>query len=138
MPDPQHAHLRPLMNAFRLRLYRLLSRLDRLRRAIAYGSGRLSAKDAQRIFLDCEQLAGWHPLVTLTVEDTLEATSDRLAYHPELPRLAAAACARVGSKWPGSEETLYAARDWAIDLVESFAGDEKIPLVRLDDLPSMT
>jgi hypothetical protein len=138
MPQPTFAFVRTTIQAFRSSLYGFRFRLDRLYRGLAYGVRHVSSDQAQRILLDCEHIAGWHALVTLTVEDALEATRGRVAYHPELPRFAAAACSRVASKWSGADDTLCAACDWAVDLVEQYARDEGIPLVRLDDLPSMT
>ena len=49
--------------------------------------------------LDCRNPAGWHPLLVLTVEDTLEQAHEEIADHPHLPRLIADGCARVGDKW---------------------------------------
>jgi hypothetical protein len=51
-----------------------------------YAAGTLSADDAQRIILNCRGPAGWHPLLVLTVEDTLEQAREEFADHPELPR----------------------------------------------------
>ena len=53
-------------------LLRASYRVQRLRRAWKYFRGCLDDSDAQRIMLDCRVPAGWHPLITLTVEDTLE------------------------------------------------------------------
>ena len=49
--------------------------------------------------LDCRYPAGWHPLLVLTVEDTLEQAREDLADHPDLSRLVADSCARVADKW---------------------------------------
>jgi hypothetical protein len=102
-------------------------------RAWRYAAGRLSADDAQHIMLDCRDPAGWHPLLVLTVEDTLEQAREDLADHPDLPRLIADGCARVGYKWESCGDELSEARRWAIDLAAGYAIDEGIALIRLDD-----
>lgn len=105
-------------------------RLARWRRALCYLTGRLSADDAQSIFLDCRYPAGWHPLLILSVEDTLEQALETFADHPELGRLIADGCARVGHKWESYGDELYEARRWAIDVAEGYAQDEGIRLPR--------
>lgn len=113
--------------------YRVRYRAERLSRAWAYWRGRLNADDAQRIMLDCRHAAGWHPLLVLTVEDTLEQAQELFVDHPELPRLIADGCARVGDKWESYNDELYEARRWAIDLAVEYAAAEGIPLARLQD-----
>jgi hypothetical protein len=113
--------------------YRARNRAQRLSRAWSYFRGRLGADDAQRILLDCESPAGWHPLLVLTVEDTLEQARETFADHPDLPRLIADGCERVGDKWESYNDELYEARRWAIDLAEHYAAREGIELVRLDE-----
>jgi hypothetical protein len=116
-----------------LRCYRAKDRARRLCRAWGYITGRLSANDAQWIMFECERPAGCHPLLTLTVEDTLEQARETLADHPELPRLIADGCERVGHKWESYNDDLYHARQWAIDLAQDYAANEGITLVRLDE-----
>lgn len=113
--------------------YRARLHLERLARAWRYLTGRLSADDAQRVMLDCRAPAGWHPLLMLTVEDTLAQARETFADHPQLPRLIADGCARVGDKWESYGDELYEARRWAIDVAEGYAADEDITLTRLDD-----
>jgi len=108
-------------------------RLAQWRRAWRYVTGRLSADDAQRMMLDCRYPAGWHPLLVLTVEDTLEQAREELADHPELPRLLADGCARVGDKWESYNDELWEARRWAINTAREYAADEGIALTPLDD-----
>ena len=83
--------------------------------------------------LDCRHPAGWHPLLVLTVEDTLEQAREDLADHPDLPRLIADACARVGDKWESYNDQLWEARHWAINLAKNYAAEEGLTLVPLDD-----
>jgi hypothetical protein len=113
--------------------YRTQERLRRLARAWRYFTERLSADDAQRIMVDCRQPAGWHLLLVLAVEDTLELARETFADHPELPRLIADGCARVDHKWESTGDELYEARRWAIDIAEGYAADQGIILTRLDD-----
>lgn len=118
---------------FRLRAdwrYRIRNRIERLSRACAYWRGRLNADDAQRIMLDCRHAAGWYPLLVLTVEDTLEQAQELFVDHPELPRLIADGCARVGDKWESYNDELYEARCWAIDVALEYAAAEGIALAR--------
>ena len=74
--------------------YRCGARLGRWTRAWRYAAERLSADEAQRLMLDCRYPAGWHPLLVLTVQDTLEQAREEIADHPDLPRLVADGCAR--------------------------------------------
>jgi hypothetical protein len=113
--------------------YRAKERAKRLHRAWCYFRDRLSADDAQSIMLDCYSPAGWHPLLVLTVEDTLEQARETFADHPDLPRLIADGCERVGSKWESYNDDLYTARSWAIELAEGYAVVEGITLIRLDE-----
>lgn len=113
--------------------FRVRSRLARLSRAWAYFRGSLSADAAQRIMFDCEYPAGWHPLLVLTVEDTLAEAREVLADHSDLPRLINDGCARVASKWESYNDELYEARRWAIDLAADYAAAEGVALARLED-----
>jgi hypothetical protein len=113
--------------------YRCGVNLGRWTRASRYATGRLSAGEAQRLTLDCRYPAGWHPLLVLTVEDTLEQACEGLADHPDLPRFVADGCARVADKWESNNDELREARRWAISLAKSYAADEAITLVAPDD-----
>jgi hypothetical protein len=108
--------------------YRARRRLARLVRAWCYCSGRLSAAEAQQIIRDCRYPAGWHPLVVLTVEDTLAQARERLGDHPDLPWLIAEGCIHVEQRWAGRGEDLQQARDWAIVLARRFAAEDGIVL----------
>lgn len=108
-------------------------RFQRIRRAWCYGRGSLSADDAQEIMLDCREPAGWHPLIVLTVEDTLEQAREIFEDHPDLARLIEETCIRVERKWESYGDELFEARRWAIEIAEGYAAGEDITLVRLDD-----
>ncbi|MGB6176117.1 MAG: hypothetical protein WBF43_07240 [Methylocella sp.] len=133
MSDLAQRRVRNVVSRLDLWRYRAKARLERLSRAWRYSTGRLTADDAQRVMLDCRDPAGWHPLLVLTVEDTLEQARETFADHPELPQLVADGCARVGDKWESYSDEFYEARRWAIDLAEEYAAAENIALVRLDD-----
>ena len=133
MSDLAQRSYRTLASRIGLWRYRAKARLERLSRAWRYFIGRLSADDAQHITFDCRDPAGWHPLLVLTVEDTLEQARETFADHPELPRLIADGCARVGDKWESYNDELYEARRWAIDVAKGYAADEGIALVRQEN-----
>lgn len=133
MFDIAHRRVSAFRSWVRDRRYQVGYRLAQWRRAWRYATGHLSSDDAQRLILDCRYPAGWHPLLVLTVEDTLEQAREQLADHPELPRLLADGCARVGVKWESNDDQLWEARRWAISLAKEYAADEGITLTALDD-----
>jgi hypothetical protein len=133
MLDIAHWTARPLRAWASDRHYRFCSRLAQWRRAWCYATDRLSADDAQRMMLDCRDPASWHPLLVLTVEDTLEQARQELADHPELPRLLAGGCARVADKWESYNDELWEARRWAIGLAKEYTADEGITLTVFDE-----
>ncbi|ARP98092.1 hypothetical protein [Pseudorhodoplanes sinuspersici] len=133
MFDIAHRVVSTLRSWVRDRRYRVGYRLAQWRRAWRYAIDSLSPDDAQRMMLDCRGPAGWHPLLVLTVEDTLEQAREELTEHPELPRLLADGCARVADKWESYNDELWEARRWAINLAREYAADEGITLTALDD-----
>jgi hypothetical protein len=133
MSDVVGRLLRDLVSGARRFRYRCRARLAHILRAWGYVVGRLSTDDARRIILDCRGLAGWHPLLVLKVEDTLEQVREEFVDHPELPRLIADACFHVGDRWTCSGDELWQARRGAIDVALRYAADEGIVLVRLED-----
>ena len=114
--------------------YRLSKTFERLQRAVQYGTGRLSADNAQHIMLDCRFDAGWHPLLILDVQETLTEARELFTDHPALPHLIAAACSRVASKWEGDGANSHEARRWAIEIAEDYAAHTNIRLVRWTDV----
>jgi hypothetical protein len=123
----------PIVDAFtrsyRTWRYRLRYRGQRWKRAWSYARDHLSTDDAQQVLIDCEYAAGWFPLLTLTVEDTLEQALEVYEDHPTLRDFIAEGCARVGKKWEDHSDTLYYARGWAIDCALEYAGNEGIEFV---------
>lgn len=118
--------------AWQARIYRVL-------RAVRYASGRLSADDAQTIVCDCEPVAGWFPLLTLTADATLDQALEEYAEHPELRRLVREACSYVGHRWESYGDELQEARSWAMEKVREYAALEHIELhpaaIVVDDDP---
>lgn len=112
---------------FRWRL-RCRARIGRFVLAARYAAGRLSVDDARSIVCHCEPVAGWHPLLTLTVDDTIEQALEEYAEHPELRRLVEEACAHVGGRWESYNDDLYEARCWAMEKVREYAEFEGIEL----------
>lgn len=133
MFDAAHRSVSGFRSWARDHRYCIRYRVARWRRGWRYATGRLSADDAQCVTLDCRYPAGWHPLLLLTVEDTLEQACEVIADHPDLPRLIADGCARVGDRWESYNDELWEARRWAISLAREYAADEGITLTALDD-----
>jgi hypothetical protein len=80
------------------------------------------------MIFDCCGPAGWHPLLVLKVEDTLQQARGEFADHPELRPLIADACFHVGDRWQPSGDELWDARRWAINVALRYAADEDIAL----------
>lgn len=129
--------LRDLLDVWdrKARFSRYRARLSAARclRAWRYATQRLSADEAQQIAVDCRFAAGWHPLLTLAVEDVLDLALEEFNEHPDLRRLVAEACARVGYKWEPYGDALSGAQDWALDLVRDYAAADSITPVRHAD-----
>lgn len=106
-------------------------RLKRFCRARCYATGTLSADEAQTMIVECQDQAGWYPLMILTVEDTLERAREMFADHPELPRLIGEGCEKVGRKWENYGDEAEHAIRWAIDNAEEYAANEGVILVRI-------
>jgi hypothetical protein len=108
--------------------YRIANRLHRLRRALAYATGRLSPDDAQDIILDCRDTAGWYLLMVITPDDVLARGIDLKGEgaHDLKPYLAAA-CGYVSRKWEAGDD-YYAALDWALDQACDYANQDGIEI----------
>jgi len=117
-----------LSNLASIYRYRLRYKWQRLRRALLYARGRLSQDDAQDLLLDCCTPAGWHPLLILSVEDTLEEALEEYEDHPALRSIISQACMHVAQKWEDNSDTLYHAKKWALEFAEQYAKQDGIPL----------
>jgi hypothetical protein len=109
------------------------TRLKRFRRACAYAAGNLSRDEAQWVIVDCEDRAGWYPLLILSAEDALERAREIFVDHPELSGFIAEGCAKVRRKWESYGDEMSHAIEWAIDNAEEFAASEDIIFVRRED-----
>ena len=120
--------MRPKLKARVTRAYyRQLWLLKRWRLAWRYASGRLTVDDAQTIFGQVKEVAGWYPLDILGVDDVLELARDRWGDHPRLPGWAATACGRVYDKWDSSPEYHCHAEEMAMTKIEGYAEDSGVP-----------
>ena len=113
--------------------YRMGTRLKRFRRACAYAAGNLSRDEAQWMIIDCEDRAGWYPLLVLSAEDALERAREIFVDHSDLSSLIAEGCAKVRRKWESYGDEISHAIEWAIDNAEEFAASEDIIFVRRED-----
>lgn len=126
--------LQRLTDAIMYNRWRFRERWRRITRAWRYARQRLTTDDAQVMMLDCRAPSGWYPLIVLTVDDALQQAYTEFDDHPELPRLIAAGCARVSTKWEDFSYTLDEAPRWAIELAKTYAAQEDIVLTpRRDD-----
>ena len=133
MSDLAYGHSRSLALPIDRWRRRVRVRIERLARAWSYFTGRLGADDAQQIMLDCRCPAGWHPLLILTVEDTLEQARETFADHPDLRWLIAEGCIHVERKWESYNNDLHQARSRAIELARHYAAEDGITLARRDN-----
>jgi hypothetical protein len=107
---------------------------ERLRRAWKYGFGNLSAEEARQVISDCRQTAGWHPLLLLSVDDTLKHIRNAYVDHPALRRLATRACEEIERKCGRDWNELRDAKEWAAKLTRTFAKDEGLVLTKWEDV----
>lgn len=110
--------------------WRWRGRITRYRRAWRYARDTMTEDDAQWITTDCRDVAGWHPLASLCNESVMELALDVYEDHPDLARLVAEACSRVGYKWDDHSESASAAADWAMEKVAEYADLENIELIK--------
>ena len=101
-------------------------RYQRLRRAFAYATGRLSPGEAQTILIECQDYAGWYPLNTLCVDDLLAHAACLHGDNAHLlkPYLDPA-CERTARKWDCGDE-LNIALDFALELAREYAAVDGI------------
>lgn len=100
--------------------------LDRWRRALAYGAGRLTDRQALDVIFDCEPFARCYGLVHLSETDALDDALDRFEDHPKLADFIAEGCQHVASKWEDYNETAFYAKDWAINKAAEYAAMEGV------------
>jgi hypothetical protein len=108
--------------------FRWRCRCQRLHRAFAYASGRLSPGEAQTILIECKDYAGWYPLNTLCVEDLLSHAATVQGDNAQLlkPYLHAA-CEHVSRKWDSGDD-LNIAFDLALETAAGYAAQDGVTL----------
>jgi hypothetical protein len=111
----------------------LQCRYQRLRRALAYATSRLSSGHAQDIILDCHDAAGWYLLMIITPDDVLDRA---ITLHGEKARVLEphvhAACSHVSHKWDSGDDYCQAL-DWAVDAAVDYARQDGIELDETED-----
>lgn len=109
--------------------------LQRLRRALAYATGRLSPEESRRIIEDCRRRAGWHPLIVLSVDEALRHILETYVDHPSLRRFVSRACEDIERKCGGGALKDHdAAKEWASRLTRAYAREEGLILTRWEDV----
>jgi hypothetical protein len=68
--------------------------------------------------------------MVLTVDDVLDQARTVFVDHPDLPWLVAEACLHVERRWCSPGDELEQAQSWAVELVQRYAPDDGIALVR--------
>lgn len=124
----------PFLSAdlWRHRKWRWQRKAQRFARAWRYMIGTYTVDDAEWISLEVDNKAGCWALQTISDQSVLEYARNRWEDHPELPRLAHEAAARVAKKWAGVDDVTAAAEDWALDLIADYAKSDGIPLTEID------
>lgn len=103
---------------------------ERWRLAIAFGRNSLSVPDAQEIVCLCEPAAGWYPLTTLCIDETVKLALETYDDHPALSRYIAMGCARVNRRYGSDGEELDFARQWAVDEAIAYAKEDGIAFLQ--------
>lgn len=113
-----------------LRHYRWVvgSKARRVARAWRYAIGRSTLTDAYDIDIDCREVTGLYPLVSMSVDNVLELAEDRWGDFPELKAYAESAVRRVYDRWSSPGHELEGAEGWAMDLIEEWAKEDGLEL----------
>lgn len=110
--------------------YRCMRRIKLARLGYRLATGRLSQNDAEDIILEVKPIAGWYPLETLSVENTIEMAGYRWSNPAdEIRELAADACNTVACKWSSSGAAAHSAEDWACEMIKLYAARHGIELI---------
>lgn len=108
--------------------WRINAHIRRFRRAWHYAMNTLTEDDASTMRYECTLIEGLYPLECFTRDGVMEACRDRFGDDPALVPLVEAACCRVHSKWSGSGDAAGTAEDWAMDLIQEYARQDRIAL----------
>lgn len=103
-------------------------RWQRLRRAFAYATGRLSEDEAQTLICEIRDVAGWYDLMTISPRSVLE---NAIAIHGDkalrLKPYLDAACDRVSRKWDCGDDWGFAL-DFALETATEYAAHDGVTL----------
>ena len=110
--------------------WRVQHHARRIQLAARYLTGRLTKNDAQDLFLQMQDVAGWYSVATLCEEDALESAVNNYVDTPDLRDTISAACYYVNAKFDYSETTANARQD-ALDLLEEQAESLGLTLEKL-------
>lgn len=109
------------------------SHARRALRGARYAIGRTTKDDASHMLWEAQSLVGCWPLCCVSTGDVLERARDFYADHPALDEICDDAASRVASKWNDSGDSTSAAVDWAMELVERYASERGVDLIKRDE-----
>jgi hypothetical protein len=112
--------------------YRLSERTKRYGCAWRYATHRTKRDDGLRLIYEGEQAAGYYSLECLSLDTVCERAAEKWGEVPGMREWAVDAAARVARKWESGGDAVYAAEDWALDLVKEYARDDGIELVEIE------
>jgi hypothetical protein len=112
--------------------WRVKKRMEHYGRAFRYATGRATRDDGLRLIYDAEHIAGNYSLEYLSLNRVTERAQEKWGDVPGLAAWAGDATARVGSKWESGGDTVYAAEDWALSLIEEYASDDGVTLTEIE------
>ena len=93
-------------------------------------NGTLDQDAANDIIYECQPVAGWYPIETLSVDRIIEDAGFRWSNPAaDIEPFAAQAARRVWNKWDSSGDAPDAASDWACDLIAEYARQDGVALV---------
>lgn len=109
--------------------YKLKDFVLRARQGWRWMRGTLTREDARDMQWKIDHLAGWYPLVVLSVDDIKEQLEDMYESQPQFDELADRAASRVYSKFDDYSDMRSNAQDWAVDLVRDYAVADRVALI---------
>lgn len=112
--------------------WRVRDTAQRYARAWRYATRRSTREDGLRMIYDAEHAAGNYSLESISLMDVIKRAKEKWGDVPGLEDWAGDATARVGKKWESGGETVYAAEDWALDLIKEYAADDGVTLTEIE------
>ena len=122
-----------MRQTIRIYRYRLRQHAQRIAIGLRYAMGRTSQADAETMLYECSEIAGDWTLSSFSAGDVIEDALEEYEDTPELRAICKSAARRVWNKWNGSGDEAGAARDWAMDLVREWAGQDGLSGLPSDD-----